>query len=281
MKEVTEVWKGVPGFENLQASDCGRIAEVKTTVRFDSDNKGIPVMSRNILPQCRERECITVTYGRKKLRVARLVAMAFLPNPKNLPFVGFVNNDRFDVRLNNIRWMSYSEMRERDKYRKLARRNGALPDQKEDLDDLGLTYDLENHDTPLIVPRTSPDQYLIRGSRRCDKAAAEARKAAQASASSRQNTADATSKADTPKSGTPETLLYVLRELSRLRVMAVRSCSESCDGSDPLSECFARAIDMFEATAKKLAETIVVFVDFENGDVPVQKSVTRKSVVSA
>lgn len=41
-----------------------------------------------------------------KHSVHRLVALAFIPNPENLPFVDHINTNPFDNRIENLRWVS-------------------------------------------------------------------------------------------------------------------------------------------------------------------------------
>ncbi len=44
-----------------------------------------------------------------KKKVHRLLAEAFIPNPDNKPNVDHINRDKFDYRLENLRWVTYQE----------------------------------------------------------------------------------------------------------------------------------------------------------------------------
>ena len=46
---------------------------------------------------------------RKLVRLHRLIAIQFLPNPKNLEMVDHINGDKMDNRISNLRWASQSD----------------------------------------------------------------------------------------------------------------------------------------------------------------------------
>lgn len=54
---------------------------------------------------------VKLNYGdrSKKFMMHRLVAMAFIPNPKNLPVVDHINRNRADNRVENLQWVTSQE----------------------------------------------------------------------------------------------------------------------------------------------------------------------------
>ena len=50
---------------------------------------------------------IIITLNRRHYLKHRLIALQFIPNPDNLPFIDHINHDRTDNRISNIRWVSH------------------------------------------------------------------------------------------------------------------------------------------------------------------------------
>lgn len=53
--------------------------------------------------------CLSSRNSKKSLRIHRLVAIAFLPNPLRLPYVNHRNGVKTDNRLENLEWCTVSE----------------------------------------------------------------------------------------------------------------------------------------------------------------------------
>lgn len=102
-----EIWKDVKGFEGLyMVSNYGRIKSIDHYVKC---NSGRRLVRGKILKPCDRGNgypFVTMGKGGKQYNVSihRAVALAFIPNPDNLPEVNHkdTNPSNFDV--NNLEW---------------------------------------------------------------------------------------------------------------------------------------------------------------------------------
>lgn len=95
-----EVWNKVPieGYEFYEVSNHGNVRNTKTgRLLKDTDHKGY--------------RCVTLSNDTKRLYVTihRLVAMAFLDNPKNLPSVNHIDCNKSNNHVSNLEWCTQSE----------------------------------------------------------------------------------------------------------------------------------------------------------------------------
>ena len=95
-----EEWRPVVGYEGLyEVSSLGRIKIIRTNklMKLYKNNKGYYIVS------------LSRTGVKKKFLVSRLVALAFIPNPDNKPYVDHINTIPTDNRVENLHWVTQSE----------------------------------------------------------------------------------------------------------------------------------------------------------------------------
>lgn len=115
---MEEIWRPVVGWEGLyEISTMGNVRSVDKNVGMRTHGKKTTkfVKGRMLTPQ-HDKDGYTVIHlrdtfnGRNRLlKVHRLVAETFIPNPNNYPAIDHINGIRDDNRVENIRWCTISQ----------------------------------------------------------------------------------------------------------------------------------------------------------------------------
>ena len=94
MKKVNEIWKDIPDYEGLYfVSNLGNITNADgKQLKFELSQRGYYRVGL-----CKDGVV-------KKLKVHRIVASAFIPNPYGLPQVNHINECKTDNRVSNLCW---------------------------------------------------------------------------------------------------------------------------------------------------------------------------------
>lgn len=93
-----EEWRSIEGFPNYEVSSLGRVR----------DNQKIILKQRICSVGYYIVNLINEALDLSQIRVHRLVAMAFISNPNNLPLVDHINQNKLDNSIENLRWLSKS-----------------------------------------------------------------------------------------------------------------------------------------------------------------------------
>mgnify|MGYP003779588419 CR=1 FL=1 len=113
MQKKEEIWKEVYGFEGLYViSNLFRIKKLKVTVKYTDGrifNYPERIVEFNLSGTGYKRACLTKNKKTYKRDVHRIFAVAFIPNPLNLPEVNHKNGIKTDNRIENLEWVTCAE----------------------------------------------------------------------------------------------------------------------------------------------------------------------------
>ena len=90
-----EIWKDIPGFPEYQISNLGRVMSFKNQYGHGP---------RIIYGETTRSGYIQVSMNKKRRKIHRLVALAFIPNPQGLPQINHKNEIKTDNRVENLEW---------------------------------------------------------------------------------------------------------------------------------------------------------------------------------
>ena len=92
-------WQTISDYPKYEVNIYGEIRNKKTkkVLKTHLDGDGYP------------RCCVWHKNKTKTLRVHRVVAMAFVPNPNNLPMVNHIDSDKANYDVDNLEWCTNQE----------------------------------------------------------------------------------------------------------------------------------------------------------------------------
>ncbi|SQB99773.1 NUMOD4 motif/HNH endonuclease [Clostridium paraputrificum] len=114
-----EIWRDIEGYEDLyRVSNCGRIMSLPKI-------KGVGYYTKEIILKPKINKVtgyLQVNLYKNKKRkthnIHKLVAMTFIPNPQNKPFIDHSNTIKTDNRVENLRWVTRKENQNNELTRK-------------------------------------------------------------------------------------------------------------------------------------------------------------------
>lgn len=97
-----EEWRRVPGYSGYSVSSLGRIKKVSQIIHL----KGGDIMSDELLltQHIDHKGYITVRINGVPRMLHRLVALAFVPNPDNMPIVNHIDENKANPLPHNLEW---------------------------------------------------------------------------------------------------------------------------------------------------------------------------------
>jgi hypothetical protein len=101
-KEMVEIWKDIAGYEGLyQVSNFGRVKSLnyRKTGKEAILKLRVAHKRHNYMDVALTKRGIT-----KRHKVHRLVAVAFIPNPNNLPHINHIDCDVTNNLVDNLEW---------------------------------------------------------------------------------------------------------------------------------------------------------------------------------
>lgn len=106
---MKEIWKPIDGYEGLyEVSNLGRVRSLEFR-----NNQGAysRLLVMNPTDNGHGYKIVGLTgIGRKRnFYVHRLVAEAFIPNPKKLPVIDHIDHNRANNRVDNLRWITQGD----------------------------------------------------------------------------------------------------------------------------------------------------------------------------
>lgn len=106
---MTEIWKDINGYEGLyEVSNYGNF---KSSARITSDGRKLKerIISGGFYPNGYQYLNLRKDGINKTFLAHRLVAIAFVPNPDNLPVVNHENGVKFANYSSNLKWSTQSD----------------------------------------------------------------------------------------------------------------------------------------------------------------------------
>lgn len=113
---MIEIWKNIPNYVGLyQVSNFGRVKNLKKINKVFDKRGWNYCMTREekILKSSKKKTYLSVglynQFGVKYFSVHKLVAIAFLPNPKNKKYINHIDGNKHNNLLSNLEWCTASE----------------------------------------------------------------------------------------------------------------------------------------------------------------------------
>src|SRR5687768_3291291 len=106
---MNEQWKPIPGWECYEISNQGNVRSLPNEIvranGFKQTFKGT-ILKQSTDPSGYLRICVSSQTRKQILRVHRLVATEFIPNPHGHIHIRHKDDNRLNNHMNNLEWVS-------------------------------------------------------------------------------------------------------------------------------------------------------------------------------
>lgn len=93
--ENMEIWKEIVGYENYQVSSLGKVKNSNNLILK-------PCLNGNYY-----RHGFSKNNKSKQMKLHRLIAIAFIPNPENLPCINHIDGNKLNNSIENLEWCTH------------------------------------------------------------------------------------------------------------------------------------------------------------------------------
>ena len=108
--EAIEIWKDAPGYEGIyQISTVGRVKKLYREWNNGSRRSEETILNTHYGVHGYNHHVFIKNSIRKDFKVARLVAILFIPNPDNKPFVNHIDGVKSNDCVWNLEWATHKE----------------------------------------------------------------------------------------------------------------------------------------------------------------------------
>ena len=110
---MEEIWKDIPSYEGYyQVSTLGNFRSLPRTVKYKSSGTrkypGKPLLTETAKDNY-QRIVLMKEGVKTRYQAHRLIALVFIPNPENKPFINHKDGNKSNNKVENLEWCTASE----------------------------------------------------------------------------------------------------------------------------------------------------------------------------